>query len=80
MTLRLQILQSHLYNKKNLKKHRSIWMFLNGRTKKNRPREVRTQIARSVWDRRLSPNPRALALYLEFVPARGTAPEIFEEC
>jgi hypothetical protein len=41
---------------------------------------VRTQIARSVWDRRLSPNPRALALYLEFVPARGTAPEIFEEC
>ncbi len=52
-----------------------------------RPREeepprrvVRTQVARSVWDRRLSPNPRALAIYLEFVPARGAAPERFEEC
>jgi hypothetical protein len=52
-----------------------------------RPREeelprrvVRTRIARSVWDRRLSPNPHALAIYLEFVPARGAAPERFEEC
>jgi hypothetical protein len=52
-----------------------------------RPREeklprrvVRTQVARSVWDRQLSPNPRALAIYLEFVPARGAAPERFEEC
>ncbi len=52
-----------------------------------RPREkeplrrvVRTQVTRSVWDRRLSPNPRALAIYLEFVPARGAAPERFEEC
>ncbi len=43
-------------------------------------RVVRTQVARSVWDRRLSPNPRALAIYLEFVPARGAAPERFEEC
>ncbi len=34
---------------------------------------MRTQVARSVWDRRLSPNPRALAIYLEFVPARGAA-------
>jgi len=41
---------------------------------------VRTQVARSVWDRRLSLNPRALAIYLEFVPARGAAPERFEEC
>jgi len=41
---------------------------------------VRTQVARSVWDRRLSPNPCALAIYLEFVPARGAAPERFEEC
>jgi len=41
---------------------------------------VRTQVVRSVWDRRLSPNPRALAIYLEFVPARGAAPERFEEC
>ncbi len=56
-------------------------------TVSQRPREeklprrvVRTQVARSVWDRRLSPNPRALAIYLEFVPARGAAPERFEEC
>ncbi len=52
-----------------------------------RPREeepprrvVRTRVARSVWDCRLSPNPHALAIYLEFVPARGAAPERFEEC
>jgi len=43
-------------------------------------RVVCTQVARSVWDHRLSPNPRALAIYLEFVPARGAAPERFEEC
>jgi hypothetical protein len=52
-----------------------------------RPREeeplrrvVRTRVARLVWDRRLSPNPHALAIYLEFVLARGAAPERFEEC
>ncbi len=52
-----------------------------------RPREeepprrvVRTWVDRSVWDRRLSPNPHALAIYLEFVPARGAMPERFEEC
>ncbi len=52
-----------------------------------RPREekpprrvVRTRVARSVWDRRLSPNPHTLAIYLEFVPARGAAPKRFEEC
>ncbi len=52
-----------------------------------RPREeepprrvVCTRVARSVWDRRLSPNAHALAIYLEFVPARGAAPERFEEC
>jgi hypothetical protein len=52
-----------------------------------RPREeepprrvVRTEVARSVWDRQLSPNPHALAIYLEFVRARGAAPERFEEC
>jgi len=28
----------------------------------------------------LSPNPHALAIYLEFVPPRGAAPERFEEC
>jgi hypothetical protein len=52
-----------------------------------RPREeephkrvVRTRVDRSVWDCRLSPNPHALAIYLKFVPARGVAPERFEEC
>jgi len=52
-----------------------------------RPREeepprrvVRTRVARSVWDRRFSPNPRVLAIYLEFVPVRGAALERFEEC
>jgi hypothetical protein len=30
--------------------------------------------------RRLSPNPHALIIYLEFVPARGVMPERFEEC
>ncbi len=52
-----------------------------------RPREeepsrrvVRTWVDRSVWDRWLSPNPHALAIYLEFVRARGTAPKRFEEC
>jgi hypothetical protein len=43
-------------------------------------RVVRTRVDRSAWDRRLSPNPHALAIYLEFVPARGAMPEKFEEC
>ncbi len=43
-------------------------------------RVVRTRVNRSAWDRRLSPNAHALAIYLEFVPARGAAPERFEEC
>jgi len=43
-------------------------------------RVVRTRVDRSVWDRRLSPNPHALAIYLEFFPARGAAPERFDEC
>ncbi len=33
-----------------------------------------------VWDRRLSPNPHALTIYLEFVFACGVALERFEEC
>jgi len=41
---------------------------------------VRTRVDRSTWDRRLSPNPHALAIYLEFVPARRAAPKRFEEC
>jgi len=39
-----------------------------------------TRVDRSAWDRRLSPNPHALAIYLEFVPTCGAAPERFEEC
>ncbi len=41
---------------------------------------MRTRVDRSTWDHRLSPNPHALAIYLEFVPARGAAPKRFEEC
>ncbi len=43
-------------------------------------RVVRTRVDRSAWDRRSSPNPHALAIYLEFVPAFGAALERFEEC
>jgi hypothetical protein len=52
-----------------------------------RPREkepprrvVRTWVDCSIWDRWLSPNPHPLAIYLEFVLARGATPERFEEC
>jgi len=41
---------------------------------------VCTRVDRSAWDRQLFPNPYALAIYLEFVFARGTALERFEEC
>jgi len=43
-------------------------------------RMVRTRIDRSAWDRRLSPNPHALTIYLKFVPACGATLERFEEC
>jgi len=43
-------------------------------------RVVRIRVDRSGWDRRLSPNPHALTIYLEFVLARGAAPKKFEEC
>ncbi len=43
-------------------------------------RMVRTRVDRSAWDHRLSPNPHALAIYLEFVLACGAALERFEEC
>jgi len=35
---------------------------------------MRTRVDCSAWDRRLSPNSRALAIYLEFIPAFGAAP------
>jgi hypothetical protein len=41
---------------------------------------VRTRVDRWAWDRRSSPNPHALAIYLEFVPAHGAVPERFEKC
>jgi hypothetical protein len=43
-------------------------------------RVVRTRVVRSAWDRWLSPNPHALAIYLEFVPTQGATSERFEEC
>jgi hypothetical protein len=43
-------------------------------------RVVRTRVVRSAWDRRLSPNPHALAIYLKSVPVRRAAPKRFEEC
>ncbi len=48
------------------------------REKEPPKRVVRTRIDRSAWDRRLSPNPHALAIYLEFVLVRGAAPKRFE--
>jgi hypothetical protein len=41
---------------------------------------VRTRVDLSAWDRRLSPNPHALTIYLKFVSVRGAAPEKFNEC
>ncbi len=41
---------------------------------------VHTRVDRSAWARRLSLNPHALTIYLEFVPICGAAPERFEEC
>jgi hypothetical protein len=43
-------------------------------------RVVRTRVDRSAWDRRLSPNLHALAIYLEFIFARRVTPKRFEEC
>jgi hypothetical protein len=41
---------------------------------------VHTQVDYSTWDCGLTPNPHALAIYLEFVHAHGIAPKRFEEC
>jgi hypothetical protein len=41
---------------------------------------VCTRIDHLAWDRRLSPNSHALAIYLEFAPIRGAALERFKEC
>ncbi len=50
------------------------------REKESLRRVVRTRVDCSAWDRRLFPNPHALAIYLKFVPTHGTTPERFEEC
>jgi len=41
---------------------------------------VRTRVDCLAWDHRLSPNPHALTIYLEFVLVCGAAPERFKEC
>jgi hypothetical protein len=41
---------------------------------------VRTWVDYSTWDRRLSLNPHALTIYLEFLPTCGVAPKRFEKC
>jgi hypothetical protein len=57
-------------------------MNVSQRPREEKPprRVVCTQVDRPAWDRRLSPNPHALAIYLEFIPTRGAVPERFEEC
>jgi hypothetical protein len=50
------------------------------REKKPSKRVVRIRVDCSTWDRRLSLNPHALAIYLEFILACGTALKRFEEC
>ncbi len=57
-----------------------VIVFQRPREEESPKRVVRIRINRSAWDRRLSPNPHALAIYLEFVPACGAAPKRFEEC
>ncbi len=52
------------------------------RSREEKPsrRVVRTRVDRSAWDRRLSPNPHALVICLEFVLAHGVTPKSFKEC
>jgi len=49
-------------------------VFQRPRKEESSRRVVRTQVSRSTWDRRLSFNPHALIIYLEFVFVRGAAP------
>ncbi len=55
-------------------------VFQRSSKEKSSKRVVRTRVDRSAWDRRMSPNPHALTIYLEFVLACGAAPKRFEEC
>jgi hypothetical protein len=56
-------------------------MNVSQRSREEEPsrRVVHTQVNRLAWDRQLFPNPHALTIYLEFVPACGVATERFEE-
>jgi hypothetical protein len=47
------------------------------REEKPSRRVVCTWVDFSAWDRRLSPNPHALTIYLEFFLACGAAPKGF---
>jgi hypothetical protein len=60
----------------------SLNVIVSQRLREEKPpkRVVHTRVDHSAWDHRLSPNPHALAIYLEFVPARETVPERFKEC
>jgi len=60
----------------------SLDVIVSQRPREEEPprRMVRNRVDRSAWDHRLSPNPHALAIYLEFVPARGVVPKRFKEC
>jgi hypothetical protein len=55
-------------------------IFQQSREEEPTRRMVHTRVNRSAWDRRLSLNPHAFAIYLEFVPACGATQERFEEC
>jgi hypothetical protein len=55
-------------------------VFQRSREKEPSKRMVHTRVDHLAWDRRLSPNPLAVAIYLNFVPARGVVPERFKEC
>ncbi len=41
---------------------------------------MHTQVDHLAWDNQLSPNPHALAIYLEFVLTHGVVLERFEKC
>ncbi len=57
-------------------------MNVSQRSREEEPsrRVVHTRVDRSAWDRQLFPNPHALVIYLEFVPAHRATPERFEKC
>jgi hypothetical protein len=55
-------------------------VFQQSRKKKPSRRVVRTRVDYLAWDRRLSPKPHSLTIYLEFVPTCGATPERFEKC